>query len=283
MKTHHFALCALGFASAITFAAASTASAQATSQKRIPVRKDTPAAEVMAKTDTVRLPGRVDTVMVRGRTDTVTMTVRTRPDTVVRVQMEMLPEQKLPGTYFQIGAGVSNPMNSFRNFLHSGPGVNAAIGWFPMNGTLGLRAGVDWASFAHRKTECNNCPDTKALAGSADVLARFPIDRKSPLNLVFYLLGGGGVDKFTDFVPFKNNAGVIVTAGEDTYLGTPPGLGVTAANRGTQKIFYHYDVGAGFDFNVMSAHMFIETKYLAVGTNNGRSHYLPVTAGFKFY
>lgn len=282
MKTRHFALCALGFASALTLVGASTASAQATSDKRIPVRKDTKPDVPVAKTDTIRLPGRVDTLMVR-RTDTVTVTVRTRPDTVVRVQMEMLPEQRLPGLFFSLGGGVASPINHFRNYIHDGPDLNGAIGWFPKNGTLGLRADVNWADFAHRKTECPNCPDTKLLSGTAEVMARFPIDRKSPLNLVWYVMGGGGVDKFTDFIPYKNNDGLVVTAGSNTYLGTPPGLGVTTANAGDSGMQYHWDVGSGFDFNVLGAHMFAETRYMSIGTNNGRSHYLPSIVGFKFY
>ncbi|MDB4916497.1 MAG: hypothetical protein JWM95_4141 [Gemmatimonadetes bacterium] len=282
MKTRNFALCALGFATAITLVSAGTASAQATSDKRIPVRKDTKPPEVpMAKTDTIRLPGRVDTVMVRGRTDTVT--VRMRPDTVVRVQMETLPTHRLPGLYFGLAAGVASPIQHFRDNIHDGLDLNGQVGWFPTNGTFGLRGDVNWANFAHRKTDCLNCPDTKLLSGTADLVMRFPLDRKSYLNPVIYLLGGGGIDKFTDFIPYRNTEGVIVTAGEQTYTGNPPNFGVTTANRGTSSVQYHWDAGIGYDLNVGPAHMFVESRYMSIGTNNGRSHYLPSIIGFKFY
>ena len=91
MKTRNFALCALGLAAAISFGGAETASAQAKSQKRIPVRKEAPPAEV-PKVDTVRIVS-VETVTVRSRPDTVT--IRTRPDTIVR--MEMIPLKRLAG------------------------------------------------------------------------------------------------------------------------------------------------------------------------------------------
>ena len=42
-------------------------------------------------------------------------------------------------------------------------------------------------------------------------------------------------------------------------------------------------LGFGFDFNVMGSHMFVETRYISIGTNNGRTHYLPSIVGFKFY
>jgi hypothetical protein len=284
MKTRHFALCALGLATAITLVNASSASAQATSDKRIPIRKDTKPEEVpMARTDTVRLPGRVDTVMVRGRTDTVT--VRMRPDTVTVTKMEMLPEHKLPGWYFGLAGGVASPIQHFRDYIHDGPMIDGQIGWFPKNAAFGLRGDIGYADFAHRKTDCMNCPDTKLLSGSADLVLRFPLDRHSYLNPVVYFLGGGGFDKFDGFIPYVNSDGVVVTAGDNTFVGTAPSplLGVTTANRGTSSMQYHWEGGLGYDMNVGPAHMFIESRYVSIGTNNGRSHYLPSLIGFKFY
>ena len=104
METRNFALCALGLAAAISFGGAETASAQAKSQKRIPVRKEAPPAEVVAKPDTVRIVS-VETVTVRSRPDTVT--IRTRPDTVIK--MEMIPLKRLAKLF-----GGSAPVFSLR-------------------------------------------------------------------------------------------------------------------------------------------------------------------------
>src|SRR5690349_7925158 len=101
MKTRNSALFALGLAAAITLGGAVTAAAQDTtrtrarSQRRIPVRKDQPAAAVAPRVDTVTVT-RTDTV-VRTRTDTVTVT---RVDTVTRI--EELPLQPLGAFQFGI-------------------------------------------------------------------------------------------------------------------------------------------------------------------------------------
>ncbi|MEP6729954.1 MAG: hypothetical protein ABJE10_04910 [bacterium] len=278
MKTRNFALCALGLAAAITFGGAATASAQARPEKRIPVRKDQPAEPAPApKTDTVRVVVH-DTVTLRGRVDTVT--VRTRPDTVV--QMQMLPKQKLPGVYFGLGAGVAIPFSSYRASQHDGPDINGQIGWFPKDGALGLRVTGDADFFTHRTTDCPNCPDPKLYSGSADLVLRFPLDRTSSLNPVLYFFGGGGIDKFSDFVPYRNSSNAIVTAGSDTYLNEP-GVTLTAAQAGDKSLFYHYQAGTGLDFNAGPAHLFLEGKFMSVTTTNGPSRLFPVIAGFKFY
>ena len=278
MKTRNFALCALGLAAAITFGGAATASAQAKSQKRIPVRKDKPVeAVVPAKVDTIRIV-RVDTVTLRGRVDTVT--IRMRPDTVV--QMQMLPVQKLPGVFFAIGGGVAVPFSSYRNSQKDGPIVGAQLGWFPKDAALGLRLDGSAAFFGKRETDCPNCPTPKLYSGSADVVLRFPLDRTSKLNPVLYFLGGGGIDKFSDFLPYKTNRNTIVTAGSDTYL-TYPGIPLTAASAGDKSLFYHWDAGIGFDFNAGPAHMFVESKFVSVNTINGPSQFIPTIIGFKFY
>jgi hypothetical protein len=277
MKTRNFALCALGLAAAITFGGAATASAQAKSQQRIPVRKEAaPEPVVQTRVDTIRIV-RVDTVTLRGRVDTVT--IRTRPDTVV--QMQALPIQKLPGLYFGIGGGIASPFKNLRHANHDGYDVNGQIGWFPKDGALGIRADAEAAFFSHRSGDCPLCPDPKLYTGEADLVLRFPIERTSHFNPVWYFFGGGGIDKWSDFIPFKDGSSVVV-AGDETYKSFP-GLPLTAAQVGTKSIFYHWDAGTGFDFNAGPAHMFIETKFVSINTTGGESQFIPTIIGFKFY
>lgn len=276
MKTRNFALCALGLAAAITFGGAATASAQARSDKRIPVRKDQPAEQVV-RVDTIRIV-RVDTVTMRGRIDTVT--VRMKPDTVM--QMQMLPTQKLPGVYFALGAGVALPYSSYRHSTKDGLDLNAQLGWFPKDAALGLRVTGDAIFFNNRDTDCPNCPSPRLYNGAADVVLRFPLDRTSKLNPVLYFLGGGHIDKFQNFLPYVNHGGRVTTAGGDTYLNYP-GLNLTAAAAGDKSIFYGYEGGTGFDLNVGPAHMYAEGKFVQVQTTGGPSRYFPIVVGFKFY
>ncbi len=276
MKTRNFALCALGLAAAITFGGAATASAQARSDRRIPVRKDQP-AEMAPHVDTIRIV-RVDTVTMRGRVDTVTM--RMRPDTVM--QMQMLPVQKLPGVYFGLGGGVAIPYSSYRNSHKDGFDINAQLGWFPKDAALGLRLTGDAIFLGKRDTDCPNCPSPRLYAGNGDVVLRFPLDRTSKLNPVLYFLGGGGINKFQNFLPYRNKAGRVTTAGGDTYLSYP-GLNLTKAAAGDKSIFFSYEGGTGLDFNVGAAHMYVESKFVQVQTTGGPSRYFPIVAGFKFY
>jgi len=279
MKQNHM-MCALGLAAAISFGGAA-ASAQATSDKRIPIRKDIPSAPAPApaKVDTVSLPGRVDTLMVQGPVRTVTVTVH---DTTTVTQLVMPPVRGLPGVYFGLGAGVPIPMNSWRNSTKDGPGVQAMLGWFPHDGALGLRADVTGSFLSHRDTDCPSCPDPKIYAGNADLVLRFPLDRQSKLNPVVYFLGGGGLAKISDFLPYQNTDGKTVTAGEDTFLSYP-GIPLTPATRGTSTWFVNVEAGAGLDFNLGSAHLYVESKYSTLGTTNGGSHYWPTMVGFKFF
>ena len=276
MKTRNFALCALGLAAAITFGSAE-ASAQARSQTRIPVRKDQPAEA--PKVDTIRVV-KVDTVTIRGRTDTVVRTVeRLRVDTM----MQQLPLQRLPGLYFGLGAGVAVPMNDWRNSTKDGPAVQGQIGWFPKDGALGIRVDGLGNFFGHRDTDCRSCPSPKLYELNGDLVLRFPLDRTSHLNPVIYFMGGGGLDKFSDFLAYTNTSGKIVTAGSDTYIGTPNTAAVTSANRGTKSMFYNYNAGAGLDWTGWGLHWYVESKYTTINTVNGNSHYWPIIAGLKFY
>ena len=266
MKTRNFVLSALGLAAAITIGGAEMASAQrARSTTRIPVKKDQPAEVMPAKTDTVYITRR-DTVTLRGRTDTVT--IRTRPDTIM--QMEMLPTQKLPGVYFGLAGGVAVPMNHFRDFIHDGYDVNAQLGYFPENGSIGIRIDGNYANFARRKTDCAACKDTKLASGMADLVFRIPLDRKSHINPVIYLMGGGGIDHFSDFNSYTNTEGKVVTAGT-----------ATAGNSSGTK--YDYNFGAGIDYTLGGLHFFNEGRYVTINTDGGNTHYWPILMGLKFY
>jgi hypothetical protein len=284
MKNKNFALCALGLAAAITIGGAESASAQrATSGTRIPVRKDQGGgmAATPAKTDTV-IVTRVDTVTMRGRTDTVMVT---RYDTVVRTVLP--PLHRLASTFFGLGAGVAIPSNNWRNSTKDGLDFQAQLGHYFGEGPIGIRIDGNYALLHHRDTDCKNCPNPKIASGSADLLVRFPLDRRSTLNPILYFMGGGGVDKITDFLPYRNSDNKIVSAGSETYL-TYPGLALSSNSSasnysGDKSLFYHYEAGAGLEFDVGPAHLFVESRYKTLNTTNGNSHYFPVVAGFNFY
>jgi len=277
MKTRNSALCALGLAAAITLGGAVSAAAQDTTgrarpQTRIPVRKDQgqPAA-APPRVDTVTVT-RTDTVVMR-RTDTVTVT---RVDTVTRI--EELPLQPLKSVQFGLGAGLAIPTADFRNVIKDGLDVNVHLGFFPGAGPLGLRLDGDYVMFGNREKSCTQCPGTKLISGSANLVLRFPMDRKSPVNPQIYFLGGGGIDKFTDFTAYRTNTPPqkLVTAGKDTYTGA--GSIATTATAGTKSSFYHWDVGGG----IQLGRFFIESKYVSINTTGANSVHVPVLIGLNF-
>jgi hypothetical protein len=274
MKTRNSALCALGLAAAITLGGAVTAAAQDTtrarSQTRIPVRKEQPAA-VQARVDTVTVT-RTDTV-VRTTTDTVTVT---RVDTVTKI--EELPLQSMKSFMFGIGVGAALPTGDWRNVTKDGYDIHAHLGFFPGAGPVGLRIDGDYAGMGGRDTDCSGCPGAKLISGTANLVVRFPLDRKSPVNPQIYFLGGGGIDKFTDFTPYRTTErpSQLVTAGSDTYTGA--GSVATTATAGTKSSFYHWDAGAG----IQLGKFFIESKYVSINTTGKSSAYVPVLIGLNF-
>jgi hypothetical protein len=274
MKTRNSALCALGLAAAITLGGAVTAAAQDTtrarSQTRIPVRKDQPTA-VAPRVDTVTVT-RTDTV-VRTRTDTVTVT---RVDTVTRI--EELPLQPLGAFQFGVGVGAALPTGDWRNVSKDGYDIHAHLGWFPGASVFGLRLDGDYVAMGGRETDCSGCPGAKAFEVGLDAVLRFALDRKSPVNPQFYVLGGGGFDWFSDFTAYRTTERppVIVTGGKNTYTGAGSVVGSTASIADDQ--LWHWDVGAG----IQLGKFFIESKYVAINTDKKSSAYVPVRIGINF-
>lgn len=279
MKTRKSALCAIGLAAAITLGGAASAAAQVTdttgrarSQTRIPIRKDQGQAATVTRTDTVTIT-RTDTVIMR-RTDTVTVQ---RTDTVTRI--EELPLQPLKSVQFGIFAGMDVPLAAWLTTAKLGPTVGVNLGFFPGAGPIGLRLGASYSSFGARETDCPQCSSTKLIAGDANLVLRFPLDRKSPVNPIIYFLGGGGVDKFTDFNPYRTGPRnvTIVHAGKDTYLSYPNAT-LTAQAAGDKSLFYHYNAGGGFQLG----RFFMEAKYASINTVNGQSAHVPIVVGLNF-
>jgi hypothetical protein len=277
MKTRNSALCALGLAAAITLGGALTAAAQDTTrarpQTRIPVRKDQPVV-APPRVDTVTVT-RTDTV-VRTRTDTVTVT---RVDTVTRI--EELPLQPLGQWQFGVAVGWAAPTGDWRNVVKDGYDLHAHLGWFPGANVFGLRLDGDYFSMGGRETDCSACPGAKGFQLGLDAVLRFPLDRKSPVNPQIYFLGGGGLTWFNDFTPYRTTERppTVVTAGDATAILTgQTGGAVIVSNsaigdESSQKA--HWELGAG----IQPRQVLIESKYVAINTENKSSAYIPIRLG----
>jgi hypothetical protein len=193
--------------------------------------------------------------------------------------MEELPLQPLKSVQFGLGGGLDVPLGAWLNSAKLGYNAHAPLGFFPGASPLGLRIDGDYSQFGARESDCSACSSTKLISGSANLVLRFPLDRKSPINPTIYFLGGGGIDKFTDFNPYRTgtNNQTIVTAGKDTYMSYP-GVPVTTTSAGDKSMFYHWDFGGGFTLG----HFFMESKYTSINTNGANSKHIPITVGINF-
>jgi len=272
MKTRNSALFALGLAAALTLGGAMTASAQDTtrarSQRRIPVRKEQPAPQPV-RVDTVTIT-RTDTV-VRTRTDTVTVT---RVDTVTRI--EELPLQRLPGWQFGLGTGMDIPTGAWLQSAKLGWTGHAHLGWFPGTSPVGIRVDGDYTNFGSQDW-CPNCSSTTLWQLSGELEWRIPLDRKSKINPQIYFLGGGGFDWFSDFVPFIQSDGSVVTAGDKTITGIP-GFPTTFVVSSESSTHGHWSLGGG----VQLGGFFIESQYKSISLDGGNANHVPVLVGWNW-
>src|SRR5258707_15699630 len=92
-------------------------------------------------------------------------------------------------------------------------------------------------------------------------------------------MGGGGVDKFTDFLPFRNSSSKIVTAGSDTYLNYP-GLTLSstaggAKVRGDKILFWQPNAGPGLGRTMLGLPGDVQTNETTGGPANGTTDFTP--------
>jgi hypothetical protein len=228
-----------------------------------------PLQVVAARVDTVTIT-RMDTVVL-SRVDTVTVT---RVDTVTR--LEELPIQPLPRFAAAIAAGAIVPLGAFSDAARIGTIVSGRVEWFPSD-VLGLRAEVGAGRLPPVRTTCVSCPSTTLRFGGVDLLLRGALDRISLVRPIVYAFGGIGAHRFTDFVAYQTSDGTDITAGPDTYLPSVP----AGATIGSQRTFFDVHVGAGASVALGRVSVFVESRYVSVGTEGARTSYVPIMLGLR--
>jgi hypothetical protein len=184
-------------ASAAIFALdASAASAQAkpTSQKRIPITKESPGEVAAPRVDTVSVTVyKTDTLRMQGRTDTLRLTnTVTRTDTVI--QSIQIPPHFIGGMYFGIGAGAGLPYGAIRTVNEPGPVGQIQVGWQGLNNVFGLRADGNLTRYAHNADYAVLGDRPMMFNLNADIRANLPIFTHtlgSSVVVTPYLIGGG--------------------------------------------------------------------------------------------
>jgi hypothetical protein len=171
------------------------------------------------------------------------------------------------GWYLGLGAGPTVPTGTINDFYKTGFGVTVPIGW-QGSGPLGFRIDLGYSRLNGRtpgSTGLSFQPDDPSIwSGTANLtldVIRWGEARRGAL----YLVGGGGVFRFTDFFSGDRSDNDVQSAfqGKPTTKG-----GITG--------------GAGLAFPIGGASVFVESRYTNAYTEGDNTRWIPVVVGFKW-
>jgi len=276
-----------------------------TSEQRIPVRKESRGevdlAESRARADSLALEqarresiGRAETArqdsiagIERARTDSLANLERIRQDSVNAVEAarrdsvaradsianeEQLRQQRMrdrylfngTGWYLGVSGGGAVPTGEFSDVGYgNGYTLNVPIGWHARGRLVGVRLDLGYTQFAGQSfvgigaggaplTLSND--DPKVLSATLNLTARIPLNPARTFHL--YGVGGAGIYQFRDFGPTSALSG---------FLGND----VISANSASSRNAWGGQVGAGFDFGVGPASLFVESRLVNVVAERG--------------
>jgi len=263
---------------ALVFGASSMASAQAdttrrttTSETRVRVKKESN-GEVAIRRDSAFIrdsTARADSM--RRPPDTTTRTTTTSDTIRTPVAPTMSSESygmRRSGWYLGLGAGPNVPTGAVNDFYKTGFNVEVPIGYQPVSSPLGFRIDLGYSRFNGRDAGTNGLtaqPDDpniwSATANLTLDLMKFGQDRRGAL----YLVGGGGVFRFTDFFNTDRSDNDVSSAFE----GSPVTKGGLTG-------------GAGLALPVGGASLFVESRYTTAYTQGEETRWVPVVIGLKW-
>jgi len=208
---------------------------------------------------------RADSIARASQTTTTTDTIRTP------VTPSMSSEQygsRRGGWYLGLGGGPNIPTGTVNDFYKPGFNVQVPIGYQPLSSPLGFRVDLGYSRFNGREAGTNGLtaqPDDpniwSATANLTLDLMRFGAERRG----AFYLVGGGGVFRFTDFFNTDRSDNDVASA----FQGSP----VTKAG---------LTGGAGLAFPIGSTSLFVESRYTTAYTEGEQTRWVPVVVGLKW-
>ena len=172
------------------------------------------------------------------------------------------------GWYMGLGGGPTIPTGTVEDFYKTGFNVTVPIGWQPLDSPFGIRFDLGYSRFNGRSAGTNGLAaqpdDPNIWSGTVNAtldLARFGESRRGAL----YLVGGGGVYRFTDFF----NTDRSDNDPESAFEGDPVTKGGLTG-------------GAGLAFPIGGASLFVESRYTNVFTEGDNTKWVPVVIGLKW-
>src|SRR5688572_6232304 len=167
--------------------------------------------------------------------------------------------------YFGLGGGPNVPVGTVEDVYKTGFNVTVPIGWQPMESAFGIRFDLSYSRLNGRDDLGTAQPDDpniwSATANATLDLIRFGESRRGAL----YLVGGGGLYRFTDFY----NTDRSDNEPESAFEGNPVTKGGLTG-------------GAGLAFPIGGTSLFVESRYTNAFTDGENTRWVPVVIGLKW-
>ncbi|HUQ80987.1 MAG TPA: hypothetical protein VM076_07620 [Gemmatimonadaceae bacterium] len=258
------------------------ATADSTMRMETARRDSVTRADSMARMERMRVDSiardsasRADSMSRASQTTTTTSTTTSTTATTDTVRNPTMPSmssdsygQRKGGLYFGLGGGPNIPTGTLNDVYKSGFNVTLPIGWQPMGSPFGLRLDLGYSRLNGRSIGENGLtaqPDDpniwSATANATLDLVRFGDTGRGAL----YLVGGGGVFRFTDFFNSDNTDNDATSA----FQGSPVTKGGLTG-------------GAGLAFPIGGMSLFVESRYTTAFTQGENTKWVPVILGFKW-
>lgn len=192
----------------------------------------------------------------RARQDSIARAEQARRDSIAAAEAaaaERFRVGRFNGWYFNLGGGISMPRGALDDFYGNGWNVTGSVGWHPTESPFGVRFDATYDRLNGESIPSGGpteIADASVLAGLAEVTLRIP----RALGLNPYIVGGGGVYRFNDY-------------------------GVEDAEASTE---FGWNVGGGLRFGWGFTSLFVESRYMSVGTPGERATYVPIILGITF-
>jgi opacity protein-like surface antigen len=295
------AVAALVLGTASTASAQADTTRRATSQQRVRVTKEATGevvrrdsafirdsiarADSLARMERMRQDSiaRADSLarMEKMRLDSIARDSAARADSIARAQQPapVTDTIRTPTTtmtsdafsvrrgnwYLGLGGGPNVPVGAVEDVYKTGFNVTVPIGWQPQESAFGIRFDLSYSRLNGRDDLGGVQPDDpniwSATANATLDLFRFGDSQRGAL----YLVGGGGVFRFTDFF----NTDRSDNEPESAFEGNP----VTKAG---------LTGGAGLAFPIGGASLFVESRYTNAFTDGENTRWVPVVIGLKW-
>jgi len=215
---------------------------------------------------------RADSIARASAAATTTTTTTTTSDTVRSpINPTMSSESygvRRAGWYVGLGGGPNIPTGSVSDFYKTGFNVEVPIGWQPTSSILGFRVDLGYSRLNGRSAGTNGLTsqldDPSIWSATANLtldLLKFGENRRGSL----YLVGGGGVFRFSDF----NNSDASDNDVTSAFEGSPVTKGGLTG-------------GAGLAFPIGGTSLFVESRYTTAYTTGNNVRWVPVVFGLKW-